>query len=119
VSSCSGRAIENTKPKTKGLRHLSNRGCPYSNDWFQNITQALKVITCSMSRTGCCYDNAVAECFFWSLNMNGPGSRNLQSSKLAKSVTSNTSERFAIQNEFIKLNNNFHLLSSKNRIMQH
>jgi putative transposase len=24
-------------------------------------------ITCSMSRTGCCYDNAVMERFFWSL----------------------------------------------------
>ncbi len=24
-------------------------------------------ITCSMSRVGCCYDNAVAERFFWSL----------------------------------------------------
>ncbi|MEO0514283.1 MAG: integrase core domain-containing protein [Planctomycetota bacterium] len=24
-------------------------------------------ITCSMSRTGCCYDNATTERFFWSL----------------------------------------------------
>ncbi|WP_283431495.1 integrase core domain-containing protein [Neorhodopirellula lusitana] len=24
-------------------------------------------ITCSMRRTGCCYDNAVMERFFWSL----------------------------------------------------
>ena len=24
-------------------------------------------MTCSMSRTGCCYDNAVMERFFWSL----------------------------------------------------
>ena len=33
---------------------------------FQQIMQTTN-ITCSMSRTGCCYDNAVVERFFWSL----------------------------------------------------
>jgi putative transposase len=66
VSWCSGHAFENRKPKTEGLIHHSDRGCQYTSDWFQNITWTMK-ITCSMSRTGCCYDNAVTERFFWSL----------------------------------------------------
>ena len=60
------QAIENRKPKTNGLIHHSDRGCQYTSDWFQRITRTMN-INCSMSRTGCCYDNAVAERFFWSL----------------------------------------------------
>ena len=60
------RAIESRRPKTKELLHHSDRGCQYTSDSFQSLLRTMK-ITCSMSRTGCCYDNAVVERFFWSL----------------------------------------------------
>jgi putative transposase len=46
-----------------GLLHHSDRGCTYASADYQ---QRLKAdgITCSMSRTGDCYDNAVMEAFF-------------------------------------------------------
>ena len=59
-------AIEARKPKTEELIHHSDRGCQYTSEAFQSIMRITN-ITCSMSRTGCCYDNAVAERFFWSL----------------------------------------------------
>lgn len=59
-------AIEIRKPETKELLHHSDRGCQYTSEAFQKIMRATN-ITCSMSRTGCCYDNAVMERFFWSL----------------------------------------------------
>ena len=59
-------AIEIRKPKTQGLIHHSDGGCQYTSDVFQQIMRTTE-ITCSMSRTGCCYDNAVVERFFWSL----------------------------------------------------
>ncbi len=59
-------ALETRRPETRGLIHHSDRGCQYTSDAFQQILQTTN-ITCSMSRTGCCYDNAVAERFFWSL----------------------------------------------------
>jgi len=59
-------AIEMRKPETKGLLHHSDRGCQYTSEAFQKIMRTTS-ITCSMSRTGCCYDNAVMERFFWSL----------------------------------------------------
>ncbi|MCA9203005.1 MAG: integrase core domain-containing protein, partial [Planctomycetales bacterium] len=42
------------------------RGCQYTSEAYQRMLQSLG-IECSMSRTGCCYDNAVMERFFWSL----------------------------------------------------
>jgi len=60
------KAIESRKPQTKNLIHHSDRGCQYTSDAFQKIMRTTN-ITCSMSRTGCCYDNAVVERFFWSL----------------------------------------------------
>ncbi len=59
-------AIELRKPETKDLLHHSDRGCQYTSEAFQKIMKTTN-ITCSMSRTGCCYDNAVVERFFWSL----------------------------------------------------
>lgn len=59
-------ALEIRRPETRELIHHSDRGCQYTSDAFQQILQTTS-ITCSMSRTGCCYDNAVAERFFWSL----------------------------------------------------
>jgi putative transposase len=60
------RAIENRRPDGKRLLHHSDRGCQYTSDVYQKTLRTLG-ITCSMSRTGCCYDNAAMERFFWSL----------------------------------------------------
>jgi len=50
----------------KGAIHHSDRGCQYTSDAFQD-TLGLLQMQASMSRVGCCYDNAVCERFFWSL----------------------------------------------------
>ena len=60
------RAIELRRPNGKQLLHHSDRGCQYTSDLYQQTLRLLG-IECSMSRTGCCYDNAVMERFFWSL----------------------------------------------------
>jgi putative transposase len=60
------RAVEKRRPALGPLLHHSDRGCQYTSEAFQEQLQTMQ-ITCSMSRTGCCYDNAVAERFFWSL----------------------------------------------------
>jgi putative transposase len=46
-----------------GLLHHSDRGSPYASEDYQAILQAHH-ITCSMSRSGDCFDNAVMEAFF-------------------------------------------------------
>lgn len=66
VSEALRNAIEARKPDTSDLIHHSDRGCQYTSDAFQRILRTANIV-CSMSRTGCCYDNAVAERFFWSL----------------------------------------------------
>lgn len=60
------RAIELRRPLGSELLHHSDRGCQYTSDAYQQTLASLG-ITCSMSRRGDCYDNAVAERFFWSL----------------------------------------------------
>jgi putative transposase len=59
------RAIESRRPVGKELLHHSDRGCQYTSDAYQQTLRTMG-IECSMSRTGECYDNAVAERFFWS-----------------------------------------------------
>ena len=46
-----------------GLLHHSDQGCTYASEDYQRILDACG-ITCSMSRRGDCYDNAVMESFF-------------------------------------------------------
>lgn len=46
-----------------GLLHHSDQGSPYASEDYQKILKA-QGITCSMSRRGNCYDNAVMESFF-------------------------------------------------------
>ena len=60
------RAIESRRPVGGELLHHSDRGCQYASDAYQQTLRTLG-IACSMSRVGECYDNAVAERFFWSL----------------------------------------------------
>ena len=66
VSDALRRAIEARRPDGKRLLHHSDRGCQYTSDAYQKTLRTLG-IKCSMSRTGCCYDNAAMERFFWSL----------------------------------------------------
>jgi len=66
VSATLRQAVETRRPTGQHLLHHSDRGCQYTSDAYQQTLRTLG-IQCSMSRTGCCYDNAVMERFFWSL----------------------------------------------------
>lgn len=58
-------AVQKRRP-TAGLLHHSDRGCQYTSAEYRQRLQGLGV-TVSMSRTGNCWDNAVAESFFATL----------------------------------------------------
>lgn len=58
-------AVQKRRP-TAGLLHHSDRGCQYTSAEYRQRLEALGV-TVSMSRTGNCWDNAVAESFFATL----------------------------------------------------
>ena len=60
------RAIESRRPGGRQLPHHSDRGGQYTSDADQQTLRRLG-IECSMSRTGCGYDNAARERFFRSL----------------------------------------------------
>ena len=60
------QAVEARRPCGSQLLHHSDRGCQYTSDAYQQTLRRLG-IECSMSRTGCCYDNAAMERFFWSI----------------------------------------------------
>ena len=57
-----GMALKRRGP-AGGLLHHSDRGCTYASEDYQRVLDA-HGITCSMSRKGDCYDNAVMEAFF-------------------------------------------------------
>ena len=58
-------ALGQRRPGTD-LIHHSDRGVQYLSDDFQDLLKK-HCITCSMSGKGSCYDNAVVESFFASL----------------------------------------------------
>jgi putative transposase len=58
-------AVQRRRPAV-GLLHHSDRGCQYTSAEYRERLQQLGV-TVSMSRTGNCWDNAVAESFFATL----------------------------------------------------
>jgi len=85
VSAALRQAVEARRPAGQQLLHHSDRGCQYTSDAYQQILRTLR-IQCSMSRTGCCYDNAVMERFFWSLKhewTNHEGFHNLEEARLS------------------------------------
>jgi putative transposase len=55
-----------TRSPNDGMIHHSDRGIQYTSNRYREILEKRKIV-CSMSRTGECYDNAVAERFFASL----------------------------------------------------
>jgi putative transposase len=65
VMQAMNQAIQRRRPKS-GLQHHSDRGCQYTSELFQQLLDE-NGISCSMSGTGNCYDNAVAESFFHTL----------------------------------------------------
>jgi len=58
-------ALRSRRPR-RGLVHHTDRGSPYASDDYRAVLAAHGIVA-SMSRTGDCYDNAVAESFFASL----------------------------------------------------
>ncbi len=55
-------ALKRRRP-AGGLLHHSDQGSLYASEDYQTILEA-QGVTCSMSRRGNCYDNAVAKSFF-------------------------------------------------------
>ena len=51
-----------------GLLHHSDQGSPYASEDYQRVLES-HGITCSMSRRGNCYDNAVVESWFKTLKV--------------------------------------------------
>lgn len=65
VMQAMNQALQRRRPES-GLQHHSDRGCQYTCESFQKLLVE-NGIACSMSGTGNCYDNAVAESFFHTL----------------------------------------------------
>lgn len=64
-----GMATTKRKPKaTDNLLHHSDRGAQYASFEYRKALTALKA-TCSMSRKGNCWDNAVMESFFSTMKL--------------------------------------------------
>src|SRR5258705_388094 len=60
-------ALGRRNPKADaGLVHHSDRGCQYACGAYRELLEA-RAITCSMSRRGDCYDNALAQSFWGTL----------------------------------------------------
>lgn len=59
------KALLQRRPEP-GLIHHTDRGCQYASGDYQALLEHSGIV-CSMSKAGCCWDNAVAESFFGTL----------------------------------------------------
>jgi transposase InsO family protein len=66
----------------------SDRGSQYCSHRFQQLLQKHSLL-CSMSRTGCCYDNAVTESFFHTLKVERVHRKNYRTREEAKNCIFN------------------------------
>jgi putative transposase len=81
------------RPGVRDLIHHSDRGSQYaSHDYRKALDQA--GITCSMSRRGDCWDNAVVESFFGTLKMELLYELPLQTSEATRSAVADYLEAF-------------------------
>jgi transposase InsO family protein len=87
-----GKALAQ-RPGVRDLVHHSDRGSQYaSHDYREALDQAR--ITCSMSRRGNCWDNAVAESFFGTLKTELLYELPLQTRSATRSAVANYIETF-------------------------
>lgn len=86
------RAVERRRPRS-GLLHHTDRGSPYASLDYQARLGRLGMIQ-SMSRTGDCWDNAVAESFFASLKGEELDHRWIASHSAATRIISEYIENF-------------------------
>jgi putative transposase len=101
VSEALRQAVEARQPEDRDLLHHSDRGCQHTSDAYQQTLRAL-VIQCSTSRTGCRYDNAVTERFFWSLKHEWSHHKNFQNLADARLACSATSKPFTIPSVYTR-----------------
>jgi putative transposase len=81
------------RPGVRDLLHHSDRGSQYaSHDYREALERA--GITCSMSRRGDCWDNAVAESFFGTLKMELIYELPLQTRSATRSAVADYIENF-------------------------
>ena len=79
--------------KPDALLHHSDRGSRYTSEQFQRL-MADHGVTCSMSRSGNCWDNAAMESFFSSLKTEGVARKVYQTRDEAKADVFDYIERF-------------------------
>ena len=77
----------------RALLHHSDQGSQYTSEQFQRLLQEHGV-TCSMSRSGDCWDNAAMESFFSTLKIERTNRTNYQTRAEAKADVFDYIERF-------------------------
>lgn len=87
-----GEAVSDRRPP-RGLMHHSDRGCPYGSDDYVAELARLGFVR-SMSRKGNCWDNAVAESFFSTLEHESIQGRVFADIEHARSVLADYFDNF-------------------------
>ena len=79
--------------KPEAVLHHSDRGSPYTREPFQRFL-ADHGVTCRMSRSGNCWDNAAMESFFSSLKTERTAAKTYRTRDQAKADVFDDIERF-------------------------